>query len=164
MYPALRDRALNELGGKDGEVRSWVAAQGLRPSEASVWAVAASEDELRAAARRPRITLGSHTWSHPNLVRVSAAELQEELRRPLDWLRRRYASVVPWLSYPYGLASPAVEAAAAAAGYAGALSLGGAWFRPGRVNRYAVPRLNVPAGLSANGFALRIAGPAPRNP
>src|SRR5207247_9118304 len=114
----------------------------------------ASEQELHAATRHPGITLASHTWTHPNLVQLPPAELEDELRRPLAWLRQRFERVIPWLSYPYGLASRAVEAAAAAAGYTAALVLEGGWCAPGRVRRYAVPRHGVPRDLSVNGFVL----------
>ena len=161
---ALRERALRDLNGRDREVRSWAEAHGLRRDALPEWALVASKDELRAAARHPGIRLASHTWTHPNLVRLSPAEVQAELRRPLTWLRQRFTGVIPWLSYPYGCGSRSVEAAAAAAGYAAALSLDGVWFAPGCVNRYAVPRLNVPAGLSANGFVLLTSGFCRRTP
>ena len=156
--PSLRDYALQELSGKDQRVRSWAEAHGLPLRTVPESALAASESDLAAAIRHPGIALASHTWSHPNLARLSPAELQEELSRPLHWLRQRFASVIPWVSYPYGLVTRAVEAAAAAAGYAAALALGGGWFNPARVRRHAVPRLNVPSGLSANGFVLRTSG------
>src|SRR5438552_2363325 len=58
-----------------------------------------------------------------------------------------------------GRVKPAARlAASAAAGYVAALSLDGGWFTPNRVNRYAVPRVNIPSGLSAHGFALRTSG------
>lgn len=155
---SLRERALQELSGNGREVRSWAEARGLSLSAVPEWALVASQDELTAATRHPGITLASHTWTHPNLVRLSPAELQSELRRPLTWLRRRFPNVIPWLSYPYGLASRSVEAAAAAAGYEAAVSLDGGWFTAARVNRFAVPRLNIPAGLSAKGFVLRTSG------
>src|SRR5207237_1432026 len=124
-----------------------------------VAALVASEAELRSATRHPGITLGSHTWTHPNLVRLGGGdELREELRRPLGWLRERFTSVIPWLSYPYGLATPAVEAAAREVGYTAALALGGGWFPSTRVNRWAVPRENIPSGLSENGFVIRSSG------
>ena len=92
-------------------------------------------------------------------MRVSTDRLREELSLPLRWLRERFDRAIPWLSYPYGLANGRVEAAAAAAGYTAALALSErAWFDPATVNRYAVPRLNVPAGLSLNGFVLRASG------
>ncbi|OLE19299.1 MAG: hypothetical protein AUG88_01320 [Actinobacteria bacterium 13_1_20CM_4_68_12] len=76
----------------------------------------------------------------------------------LVWLRERFESVVAWLSYPYGLVTPAVEAAAREAGYTAALTLGGGPFPPARVNRWAVPRENIPSGLSENGFVIRSSG------
>jgi peptidoglycan/xylan/chitin deacetylase (PgdA/CDA1 family) len=159
-----RDRALEELGGKDAKVRDWAEAKGLRLSPVPDWGQVASEEELEAATRHPGITLASHTWSHPNLVPLAPGELQQELSRPLRWLRQRYADVIPWLSYPYGRANASVEAAAAAAGYSAALSLSGGWFRGDRVNRYAVPRHNIPRGLSATGFLLCTSGVCAHRP
>jgi peptidoglycan/xylan/chitin deacetylase (PgdA/CDA1 family) len=156
--PALRERAQGQLHGKDDEVRRWAGREGIPTAPVPEWALVASEGELRGATRFAGITLGSHTWTHPNLARVSGAELQEELRRPLVWLRERYASAIPWLSYPYGLATPAVEAAASEAGYTAALALSGGSFAPARVNRWAVPRENIPSGLSENGFVIRSSG------
>jgi hypothetical protein len=67
--------------------------------------------------------------------------------------------VLPWLTYPYGLSSPEAERVAAAEGYAGALRVSGGWMGPANaVNRFALPRYNVPAGLSIRGFDLRTAG------
>lgn len=154
----LREHAIWDLGGEDHAVRRWAAERGLGSHPVPEYAMVASEEELQSALRHPGITLASHTWSHPNLARLPAAHLAEELTRPLDWLRQRFSSVIPWLTYPYGFATPAVAAAAAAAGYRGALCLGNGWFSPDRVNRYAVPRLNVPSGLSRHGFVLRMSG------
>jgi peptidoglycan/xylan/chitin deacetylase (PgdA/CDA1 family) len=158
MDPALRDRALDQLRGRDEEIRGWAARQRIPTATMPEWALVASEEELRGATRHAGITLGSHTWTHPNLTRLGGAELREELERPLVWLRERFPSVIPWLSYPYGLATPAVEDAAREAGYAAALALGGGWFPPAQVNRWSVPRENIPAGLSENGFVIRSSG------
>src|SRR3989442_215497 len=154
----LRDHALRALAGKDGQVREWAAAHRLRLAPVPEWALVASEQELHAATRHPGITLASHTWTHPNLVQLPPAELEDELRRPLAWLRQRFERVISWLRSPYGLASRAVEAAAAAAGYTAALVLEGGWCAPGRVRRYAVPRHGVPRDLSVNGFVLCTSG------
>jgi len=158
LDPALRRHALEELRGKDDRVRGWATRQGIAVRPVPEWARAASEAELRGAARHPGISLGSHTWSHVNLARLTPSERQEELRRPLAWLRERAPSAVPWLSYPYGLTEPAVEAAAREAGYAAAVALGGGRFAPARVNPWAVPRESIPAGLSENGFVIRSSG------
>jgi peptidoglycan/xylan/chitin deacetylase (PgdA/CDA1 family) len=158
MDELLRRRALDDLRGSDAEVRGWAAVHGVEPRAVPEWALPASEGELRDAARHPGITFGSHTWTHPNLARLSATELRAELTEPLVWLRERFASVARWVSYPYGIATPAVEAATRDAGYTGGLVLGGGWFPPGRVNRWAVPRENIPSGLSENGFVIRTSG------
>ena len=105
------------------------------------------------------VSLGSHTWSHPNLTRSSPDELADELGRPLAWLREHFAEAsLPAISYPYGLESEAVRAAARDAGYSLGFRVDGGWIPEPAGDRFALPRLNVPAGLSANGLALRLAG------
>lgn len=154
---ALRHEALTTAGGDDGAVRRWAAARGLSLRQTPSHATVASEAELQAAARHDGITLGSHSWSHPNLTRLAGPRLEEELRRPLEWLQARFSRVTSTLAYPYGLASVDVERAAAAAGYDAGLLIAGGW-RRGDEHPFRVPRLNVPAGLSPNGLALRSAG------
>lgn len=154
----LRERAIRELRGEDHAVRRWATQRGLRIGAVPDYAKVASEEELRSAVGHPGITLASHTWSHRNLARLTAAELCAELVQPLEWLRQRFTAVIPWLSYPYGIGAPAAEAAAAAAGYRAALSLGGGWFAPERINPYRLARATVPSGLSTNGFVLLTSG------
>ncbi len=156
LAPAVRDHALLRLAGKGEEI---LAAYGRDDtSHIPSYARGASEAELRAAAEQPGITIASHTWSHPNLAALSAGELEDELARPLAWLRDRFSGVLPYISYPYGHYSPAVERAAAAAGYSAALRIEGGWLSDGASNRYGIPRLNVPSGLSNAGFRLRCSG------
>jgi peptidoglycan/xylan/chitin deacetylase (PgdA/CDA1 family) len=154
----LRMQALEELQGKDGRVRQWASAGAHSIVEPPPDNRCASEADLAAIAAMSGVSLGSHTWSHPNLARLEGADLAEELTRPLAWLRERFSAVIPWVSYPYGRWSPAVAAAARAAGYRAGLRVDGGWYRVGRDDDFAIPRLNVPAGLSADGFALRLAG------
>lgn len=155
------ERILHELGaahtdrGGDSEGPGLSGASAVR---APTFARSATEDELREAGSRRGIAVASHTWSHRNLTRIAPVELTEQLARPLAWLWERFDDVLPWLSYPYGLSSPAVEAAAAEAGYHGGVLVEGGWTRPTRVSPFRVPRLNVPAGLSPEGFELRISG------
>jgi peptidoglycan/xylan/chitin deacetylase (PgdA/CDA1 family) len=160
LSDAVRRHALEDCRGEDPAVRAWAAVAGVRLAAGQPeCARVAGEAELSAAVARAGMTLGSHTWSHPNLSRLAPEELSGELVRPLEWLRARFgSSVVPWLSYPYGLESAAVRRAVAAAGYDGALRVTGGWLRPNAADAYALPRLNVPAGMSADGFALRAAG------
>src|SRR5690606_1975386 len=103
--------------------------------------------------------LESHTWSHCSLAALEDGELEVELTRPLRWLKQTFPhAAIPCISYPYGLNSPLVRRKAAEAGYtAGLLVEGGVLTRSG-LDPYALPRLNVPAGVSVNGFTLRTSG------
>jgi peptidoglycan/xylan/chitin deacetylase (PgdA/CDA1 family) len=153
-----RSMLLDRLRGEDARVRAWAREQSLPIAELPAHARAASETELIEAAQRPGVTIGSHSWSHPNLARLGEAELREELVKSRDWLAGRVGErFVPWLSFPYGVHSDAVVRAAAEAGYLGALRIDGGRI-PKAASLFTVPRLNVPAGLSADGFSLRLAG------
>jgi peptidoglycan/xylan/chitin deacetylase (PgdA/CDA1 family) len=153
----LREDALVEARGEDAAVRRWAVGHGLHPAPVPAHAKVGSEAELLAAAQHPGITWGSHSWSHPNLARLSGAELAAELQRPLQWLEQRFPRRSAVIAYPYGLTSPAVERAAAAAGYRAGLLVAGGW-ASGDDDPYRLPRLNIPAGLSLNGFRIRAAG------
>jgi peptidoglycan/xylan/chitin deacetylase (PgdA/CDA1 family) len=118
----------------------------------------ASEGAVRDLRRFPLVTLGAHTWHHPNLAVLKGAELEEELQRPQAWLAAAGVATVPVLAYPYGLTSNLSTAAAAGSGYTSALLVTGGWHRHGTRDRHATPRFNVPAGLSDDGFLLRLAG------
>jgi peptidoglycan/xylan/chitin deacetylase (PgdA/CDA1 family) len=159
LSEAVRRHALDALQGKDEAIRSWAAEQSLPMRSVPAHQCGASTTQLTRAAATPGITLASHSWSHANLERVEGAELESELVRPLAWLRERFEGVLPWLSYPYGRHSQATRQAAEAAGYEGALLITGGWVSEAEPPRlYAVPRMNVPAGLSLAGFELRTAG------
>ncbi|HEX8692861.1 MAG TPA: polysaccharide deacetylase family protein, partial [Longimicrobium sp.] len=159
LPPAFRARALDEARGEEGAVLALARELGLADGDVPAHALPAGEAELRAAASVPGISFGAHGWSHASLARLEGEGLERELAAPLAWLRARFPfATVPWLSYPYGLSSPEAARAAAAAGYQGAVRVDGGWVRGGEIDRYAVPRLNVPAGLSRAGFRLRAAG------
>jgi len=155
-----REHALSELRGDDPAVRSWAASRALRIDEVPAHQRCGTEAQLAEAAAAG-MTFGAHGWSHRNLAAIPAAELAEELSRPLAWLAERVETAVPWLAYPYGRSSAPVEQAAAKAGYEGAVRIAGGWMRhpPGdTAERYRLPRLNVPAGVTLEGFRLRAAG------
>lgn len=118
-----------------------------------------TEEEISSAASCPGISLGSHTWSHRNLCALPPSEMQSELTRPLLWLNDRWG-VRDWtLSYPYGMYSPEVERAAVDAGYKYAFRVDGGPIPPAsELRAFAIPRINVPAGISIDGFRLRCAG------
>jgi peptidoglycan/xylan/chitin deacetylase (PgdA/CDA1 family) len=157
---AVREYAIRMLGGVDEHVRAWAANAPLPSSDAlPAFSRTATVDELHEAVAQPGITLGSHTWSHPNLASLSAEEIALEVERSRDWLRGRFGEkAIPWLAYPYGLDSVAAHLVLADASYRGALRIVGGWHSPHDFSPFSRPRLNVPAGLSAEGLRSRLLG------
>jgi peptidoglycan/xylan/chitin deacetylase (PgdA/CDA1 family) len=160
VSPELRAWALTECAGRDAEVRVRAPRdRQARLVRAPAHARCAQEHDLVAAAGRPGITLGSHSWNHPNLARLDDDALATELTLPLAWLRERFSNVLPVISYPYGLSSARVESAARDAGYTAGLRIEGGWLSGNATqDAFALPRLDVPSGISAAGFELRTSG------
>ena len=158
LDPTVRDHVLEALRGDGAAAEDWASASGMPFASLPAHAGIATEQELRAAASLPGIRFGSHTWSHGNLARLEGPTLDRELAAPLGWLRERFEDVVPWLAYPYGLSGPSTSGRARAAGYDGALRIIGGWVSRGDAGGYVLPRLNVPAGLSGDGYVLRVSG------
>jgi peptidoglycan/xylan/chitin deacetylase (PgdA/CDA1 family) len=157
MSALLRERALTEWAGRDAEVRATLVDGAV--ASAPAVSRCATEAELGAVTRNGLVAFGSHTWSHPNLTRVTPEELHVELTSSHTWLRERFPSaLLPWISYPYGLENAEVREATRRAGYAGALRVSGGWLPETGGDQFALPRLNVPAGLSAEGLVLRLSG------
>jgi peptidoglycan/xylan/chitin deacetylase (PgdA/CDA1 family) len=152
-----RRHALDQCRGQDAAVRRWASENGIRLVEPPELCRSATEGDLQRAAAGTGLTFGVHSWSHPNLAALVSAELVAELVQPLSWLRDRFTRVLPWIAYPYGQAPRDTRAVRLAGLEVGMLVTGG-WFPRSGVERYAVPRFNVPAGLSLDGFRLRLAG------
>ena len=155
-----REHALQGLCGADQAIREWARELGIATTDTPPHQRCGSEEQL-AAAVGEGMTLGAHGWSHRNLAVLSREELQLELVRPLAWLRERFSNVLPWLAYPYGRVSSEAAAVTRALGYEGALRIAGGWIGrrlPNAVGRYSLPRVNIPAGTTIDGFALRTAG------
>jgi peptidoglycan/xylan/chitin deacetylase (PgdA/CDA1 family) len=157
-FKPMRDECLSSLKGDGENIRRWAGSEQRGEPAVSEHLRTASEEELATLAKCPGITLGSHTWSHPNLRVVGEPQLRDELSRSLNWLKSRFSAFVPWLAYPYGLYSQAVADGARDAGYQGAFGVSGGWLPVGTPDPYTLPRLNISRGLSENGFALRLCG------
>src|SRR6185437_1478931 len=116
LDPADRKHALCTLAGRQEPITGWQATA-CRPAAdlPSLWRAGAAEDVVRAASE-PGISLGSHSWSHPNLTVLSPAELDAELIRSAQWLKRQQ-NAVTCIAYPYGLHNAEVRAASMRAGY-----------------------------------------------
>ncbi|MDT8342166.1 MAG: polysaccharide deacetylase family protein [Longimicrobiales bacterium] len=156
--PGRRDEVLTGQAGVEARVTRALGALGWESVDPPALARSGTLAALDAAVASGLVTLGAHSWSHPNLAALSGENLAGELERPLAWLRDRYPTPSrSWVAYPYGLHSPAVEAAAARSGYESGLRVSGGFVATGG-SAYAVPRMNVPAGLTANGLRLRLSG------
>lgn len=157
--PDFREVVLARCGGRDAEARALcLAGGGAIRTFGEPYSFATEQLLAAAAAAHPGLTYGAHGWSHAALPALDDDSLAAELSATRDWLAARFERTVPWLAYPYGLGDERVERAARAAGFAGAFRVLGGWTPRGEANPYALPRLNVPCGLSRDGFALRVAG------
>jgi peptidoglycan/xylan/chitin deacetylase (PgdA/CDA1 family) len=159
LAPAVRDHALDGEQGDETRIMAWAKRTELPLADGPSHATGASETELATALAHPGITLGSHTWSHPNLAQLPHAVLMHELRSSQEWLQEHFGSrTLPVISYPYGRADDRVWNAARDAGYEAGMMIDGGWFTDPTRHRYAVPRLNIPAGVTPAGFVLRTSG------
>jgi peptidoglycan/xylan/chitin deacetylase (PgdA/CDA1 family) len=164
-YPAgmpveVRDAALSTGRGIGDEVLDWAVRNRHPIASLQGEFVAAPWSAIERAAALPGIAIASHTASHANLLTLASDELEEELAGARVSLTARIPTSRPWLSYPYGYSSPAVERSSAEAAYDMAFRVsGGVVFREdAKPLRYSLPRLNVPAGLSLRGFRMRATG------
>jgi peptidoglycan/xylan/chitin deacetylase (PgdA/CDA1 family) len=159
LSPDVRGYALGELRGDGATVRAWATSVGLPVQEMPAWGRPGTESELAAWVSVNSFPVAVHTWRHANLSRLTGNELSDELAKPLTWLRNRFgANVLPWLTYPYGFSTSAAAIAARALGYEAALAATGGWLPQPITDPYLLPRVNIPAGLTADGLRLRLAG------
>lgn len=159
LTETVRNHCLHELGGRHDQVLEWSRSSGLTSEPAPPFARAATREEVLEVWSLGRSTLGCHTWTHPNLARLSASAREDEFRRCQEWIEKLTGTRPRVISYPYGLDSDDVHEDARAAGYRYGLRIAGGFLsKDGSDHALAVPRLNVPAGLSAAGLRLRLAG------
>ncbi len=156
LNDVTRTRALVEFCGKDGEVKAQVEQS---PQTQQPVPTTAELEELKTAAALDGITVGSHTWSHPNLERIPTAEFESEIGGAREWLFSTFSESerCDWISYPYGLVRPEAQSAAREAGHRGGLMVAGGYLEPSG-DRFSTNRFNVPAGISLEGFKMRVAG------
>ena len=160
LAPDVRSHALDELAGKGAAIKEWAVAQGLELGDPPAYQRGCREETLESVARTGLITFGCHTWSHANLARLATADAEDELKRSWEWLRSRFSNVLPCLAYPYGLQNATVRSLVEQTGFQYAFLIEGGWIaeRTLATAPFALPRLNVPAGISLHGFVLRASG------
>lgn len=102
-------------------------------------------DELRTLSRRPGITLGTHTLTHPMLSVLDSASQRHELVRSRQQLASLTGYPVTLMAYPYGKHADLnrhTASVARTAGYEAACTTTGTWIGPWS-DPYRLPRITV---------------------
>ncbi|OBH86910.1 polysaccharide deacetylase [Mycobacterium scrofulaceum] len=128
---------LNKLPG-NGDLLAWTVDDGADTDVVRLYTQFAKDTGVRltyfvtgayhswtdnAALLRPlvdsgQIQLANHTWTHPDLTRLSKGQIADELTRTDAFLRNTYgADATPYFRPPYGHHNAAVGAVAAGLGY-----------------------------------------------
>jgi peptidoglycan/xylan/chitin deacetylase (PgdA/CDA1 family) len=114
VFPLIESHGLKPLvflpAGRIGDENRWDQAVGLR---ARRLLDAAQIRELR----RHGVRFGSHTLTHPLLVRIDDAQLRRELVESKRRLEDLLGDEVNTLAYPYGATNQRVRTAVIEAGY-----------------------------------------------
>jgi len=156
----IRDEALTSAAGDERSVRSLARERGWPLQDLGGPFVSATWSEIADAGRLTGIEVAHHTRTHANAAVLRRSELLTELQVGREELERRVPDARPWLAWPYGLSSARARAVAMESGYEMAFRVdGGVWRESDPPPpRYRLPRLNVPAGLTLEGFRLRAVG------
>ncbi len=150
---AVRNHAMNELrGDRCAVLAQYPSGDGEVPSAL----MPATWHDVRVAAR-DGCTVGSHTVSHRNLAALDAAALREELERSRAEIGAALGAPPNEVSYPYGLHNSAVIEAARQAGYRTGVTMRFA-LATRDDDPLALPRINVPAGISVPALECWAAG------
>ena len=73
---------------------------------------------LGPLVEKGQIQLGNHTWSHPDLTKLSSGRIADEISRNHTFLKKTFGvDARPYLRPPYGRHNQAVRAVAADLGY-----------------------------------------------
>lgn len=96
----------------DTGMRLTFFVNGINPS----WTVNAPL--LQPMVSAGQIQLGNHTWSHPDITRISSAELSTQIDRNADFLRNTYGvDGTPYFRPPFGRHNADTDRIAADHGY-----------------------------------------------
>jgi peptidoglycan/xylan/chitin deacetylase (PgdA/CDA1 family) len=98
------------------------------------------------------VEVAAHSHTHPQLDRVPATVIDDEVRRSRGLLEDKLGLPVDGFAYPFGYWNRAARAAVAAAGYCYAFAVAELVTAPGD-DILALPRLTVNAGIGVAGLA-----------
>jgi len=156
----IREEVLRSAAGRESVIRSlakqnrWALSELGGPFVASTW------KRIADLACLEGITIAHHTRTHANAAVLTKEELLVELETGRTELEERVPEARPWLAWPYGRSSARARSVAMHVGFKAAFRVdGGLWKRSKPpAPRFRFPRLNVPAGLTLEGFRLRAVG------
>jgi peptidoglycan/xylan/chitin deacetylase (PgdA/CDA1 family) len=128
---------LNKLPG-DGDLLAWTVDDGVDTEVVRLYTQFAKDtgvrltyfvtavfrswtenaDLLRPLVESGQIQLANHTWTHPDLTKLSPSQIADELRSTDTFLRNTYGvDAAPYFRPPYGHHNAVVNAVAADLGY-----------------------------------------------
>lgn len=127
----------------------WVADAGLQAAGRRPGRMLSWSQVIEAA--RAGLEVGAHSWQHPQLDRLPAGRLREELYAGKAQLEDRLGAPVTGLAYPFGYSSARVRQVAREAGHGYACAVGNTLPGPG-ADLMALPRLTVRRSTSLPAF------------
>lgn len=107
---------LNEVGFKGtffvipSKVSRTVEDAERRQNDKRAWGTI-TWGELRQMAAQGH-EIGSHTWSHPNLTKLTAPEVDAQLKQSYDAIRNEIGRTPLTLAYPFNACTPEIERSA----------------------------------------------------
>jgi len=153
--PTERQRWLTAFRG-DGRRIVEALAPARGPWQAPPWCRPATWHVITEAARSG-LQLGVHSATHRSLPALEEHDLQREVAESRDVIRRRTGVTPEFFAYPYGLWNDRVRRAVRLAGYRAAFTLEDGHVGA-KVDAWALPRVNVPAGIEDAAFQAWTAG------
>jgi peptidoglycan/xylan/chitin deacetylase (PgdA/CDA1 family) len=98
--------------------------------------------------------LDAHTLTHPDLTKVDAARLRQEVTGSRTAIRKMFHVPVNFFCYPAGRYDAVVVAAVQQAGYLGATTTNYGLAKPGQL--YTLSRIRVSGSDGVKGFAAKL--------
>lgn len=150
-----RHRILREMSGSQELVASSIATRWDPPPD---FGISSLHEVIEASFTYPQLAIGAHSMSHRFLPSLTDPELETEIASSFDWITRvEVGNRTMLFAAPYGGIDGRTARIAARIGFSGVLGISGGHQRISDAE-FTQPRLNVAAGLSANGLLVRARG------
>lgn len=155
--PALRQRRIPCTvfvpSGCLGQRPAWIrnAVNGMERERV------VSAEQLHALAKEPLVSVGSHSISHPNLLKLSPEQAALEFSRSKAHLEQVIGEEVGLFSFPFGAHNPALDQKAREVGYRRVFTSDPTWAFQGD-DEFVTGRVSVNPDDWRLEFRLKIAG------